>query len=437
MTNETIIDSKFDVIVVGSGPGGATTAKELSQRGKKVLVLEWGPKPVLKGSFWQYVMYGAMPGRSLLMTDQWLGLVRGIITGGSSIFYYGTCFPVPFDMLKSRGVDIDEEERETRAELPIAPLKDPMMTPMATRILESAQSLGYDWNRLDKFMFQDRWRPGMAFGYYGDPHGVKWTAAHSIEEALRHGAALINGAKVIKVIIENGCATGVVYAHRGKTQQVFAERVVVSAGGIGSPLILRESGIEGAGSDFFFDPLITVCGKVTDIKAADEIPMSAGVHLEDEGYMMTDMALPAALDALFSLYRGKLMRAFSPRSNLRIMVKAKDALGGSLTKNGGVKKPLTKDDMQKLNKGYRRAREILEKAGAKGIFRTSYLAAHPGGTVKIGEYLDANLKIKSIDNLYVCDCSVIPEAWGVPPTLTLVCLGKRLAKHLSGVPKPD
>jgi choline dehydrogenase-like flavoprotein len=36
------------------------------------------------------------------------------------------------------------------------------------------------------------------------------------------------------------------------------------------------------------------------------------------------------------------------------------------------------------------------------------------------------------DNLYVCDCSVIPEAWGLPPTLTIIGLGKRLAKHLAG-----
>ena len=38
---------------------------------------------------------------------------------------------------------------------------------------------------------------------------------------------------------------------------------------------------------------------------------------------------------------------------------------------------------------------------------------------------------KTWDNLYVCDCSVIPEAWGLPPTMTLVGLGKRLAKHLA------
>jgi hypothetical protein len=37
---------------------------------------------------------------------------------------------------------------------------------------------------------------------------------------------------------------------------VFDPRVVISAGGIGSPVILRASGMLEAGYDFFFDPLI-------------------------------------------------------------------------------------------------------------------------------------------------------------------------------------
>ena len=32
-------NTKFDVIVIGSGPGGATVANELSKRGKRVLIL--------------------------------------------------------------------------------------------------------------------------------------------------------------------------------------------------------------------------------------------------------------------------------------------------------------------------------------------------------------------------------------------------------------
>jgi choline dehydrogenase-like flavoprotein len=58
------------------------------------------------------------------------------------------------------------------------------------------------------------------------------------------------------------------------------------------------------------------------------------------------------------------------------------------------------------------------------------IAAHPSGTVKVDDLLDSNLKTR-FDNLYVCDCSVIPEAWGLPHTFTIVALGKRLAKHLT------
>jgi choline dehydrogenase-like flavoprotein len=55
--------------------------------------------------------------------------------------------------------------------------------------------------------------------------------------------------------------------------------------------------------------------------------------------------------------------------------------------------------------------------------------AHPGGTARIGQVVDENLKTE-IENLYVCDTSVIPEPWGLPPVLTCIGLGKRLAKHL-------
>jgi len=120
---------------------------------------------------------------------------------------------------------------------------------------------------------------------------------------------------------------------------------------------------------------------------------------------------------------------FSRRNTLQIMIKAKDNLGGELTDRGGIRKNLDKLDKQKLRRGYERAKKILQNAGGKNIFKTGYLAAHPGGTVKIGELVDSNLKTE-YENLYVCDCSVIPEAWGLPPTFTILGLGKRLAKHL-------
>ena len=55
----------------------------------------------------------------------------------------------------------------------------------------------------------------------------------------------------------------------------------------------------------------------------------------------------------------------------------------------------------------------------------------PGVILMIGDVVDSDLKTK-VDNLYVCDCSVIPEDWGLPPSLTILALAKRLAKHLTG-----
>ena len=424
------ISKDIDFIVVGTGPGGATVAKELSQRNKKVLILEWGDNKPLIGSFWQGAKGMLIPGRSLLFTNQMLGLIRGITTGGSTIYYYATSWPVPLEMLKSHGVDITREVEETRKELPIAPLKDEMTGPMATRIMESAQDLGYNWQKLDKFMYQDRWKPEYPFGHYGDPFGVKWSARMYVEEALKDGAELITGARATRVIIENKIAVGVEYKKDGKLQKAFAPKTILSGGGIGTPVILRASGIKSAGYNFFFDPLIGVRGTVKDIEVPlSEIPMSTGVHMIGEGYMMTDWAVSSGNTAIFTAQAFRFDKLFSRRNTLQILVKAKDELGGKLTDKGGVRKNLDENEKKKLQRGYERAKEILKNAGAKSIFRTGYLAAHPGGTVKIGDLLDSNLKTE-YDNLYVCDCSVIPEAYGLPPTYTIIGRGKRLAKHL-------
>ncbi len=430
---EDLQNRQFDAIIIGTGPGGATTARELTNRGKKVLMLEWGPGGPVKGSLWQYIRQQCWPGKGLLITNNFLGMVRGITTGGSSLFYYGTCFPVPHQMLKKYGIDVTKEEEEARRELPIGTLKDEMITPMARRIMESARALGYDWKPLQKFMYQNRWKPGFRFGYYGDPNRVKWSARMFVEEAVQKGAVLLNHAKVKTVILDGNKAVGVEFKMKGKSYKAFAPKIVVAAGGIGSPVVLRKMGLAKVGYNYFYDPLITVCGKVKDVrKRPDEIPMTAGIHFPEDGIVMTDMAIPWPLDQMFTAQVGRFWRLFEARKTLRIMIKIRDDLAGRITDSGGVRKKLTDADRAKLMKGYEIAKRILKKAGATGIYKTWYLAAHPGGTVKIGEFLDSNLKVKNYENLYVCDCSVIPEPWGLPPAMTLVCLGKRLAKHLAG-----
>ena len=146
---------------------------------------------------------------------------------------------------------------------------------------------------------------------------------------------------------------------------------------------------------------------------------------------MTDMTWPKWLYQLFTAEVFRFDRLFSHSHTLEIMIKAKDSLGGRLTDSGGVRKRLAESDQKHLMRGYERAKDILKNAGARHIFKSWYIAAHPGGTVKINDLVDSDLKTE-YDNLYVCDCSVIPEPWGLPPMLTLIGLGKRLANHLVG-----
>jgi choline dehydrogenase-like flavoprotein len=424
------VPSTFDAIVVGSGPGGATVTRELARAGKNVLLLEWGGRPEIRGSFSQLAGMALQPGKGVLFTPDGLALFRNITTGGSSLSYYATAWEPPLEDLKRYGIDVSEEAQEVRDELPITVLPDELTGPFAGRIMASARDLGYGWNKLKKFVYVEKCRPDCDKCIYGCPHGAKWTARMYAEEAVGLGATLINGARVGRVLVENGQARGVEYRRKGEDHRVYARQIVLSAGGIGSPVILRASGIKAAGQDFFFDPLIGVFGTVKGLNGGREFPMATGCHFEDEGYILSDYNLPAPLYAAFACEILRFDRAFSHSRTLQIMVKAKDPLGGRLTDRGGVRKRLSAADKDRLHHGCERAKDILKHAGARNIFRTWYIAAHPGGTAKVGDLVDSDLQTE-IENLYVCDCSVIPAAWGLPPVFTILCLAKRLAGHLS------
>ena len=139
----TFSQQDFDAIIVGSGPGGATVARELSLKGKKVLVLEWGDNDPVKGTLRQVIPRGFLPGKGLLITGQMIGMIRGITTGGSSVYYCATAFDPPVDMLKTYGVDISEEVLALKNEIPMARLSDELMSPAAKTFMNRALELGY------------------------------------------------------------------------------------------------------------------------------------------------------------------------------------------------------------------------------------------------------------------------------------------------------
>lgn len=425
----TTFQPSYDAIVAGSGPGGASVARELAKRGLRVLILEQGSAAPVKGTLAQMAGIAAVPGKGAYFHGDASLMVSGITAGGSSTINFATAAPPPAAMFAAFGVDLEPALAELRAELPMAPLPDSLVGPMAARMMDAARSLKLEWRKLDKMIRPDACRAGCWRCVYGCPFGAKWTARDFVDEACRHGAQLADRARVVRVLVELGRAQGVEVEAGGTLHVVKAPLVVLAGGGIGSPRILHRSGLGPRSAPFFSDPVVAVMGEVDGIEGGAEVPMAAGLSLHEEGISLADLTLPRPMYQAFAAQVGRFDRLFAHRRTLSMMVKIRDEIGGGVGPRW-MNKPLQEADRRKFRQGVALAKDILARAGARHIFRTWHFAAHPGGTVRIGAGVDSNLRT-STAGLYVCDASVIPQPWGLPPTLTLLCLGKRLGQQLA------
>ncbi|MEH6443266.1 MAG: GMC family oxidoreductase N-terminal domain-containing protein [Oceanospirillaceae bacterium] len=428
----SIINPTIDAIVVGTGPGGATVAKTLAEAGQSVVMLEWGDAAPLQGVLTQMAGIAAIPGKSAFIHSDLSLVLRGITAGGTSTINFATLMEPPLAMFDQYGIDLRNNISALRTQLPINTLPDSLVGPLATRIFAGASAVGLEWHKLEKLIHIDKCRAACHRCSYGCPFAAKWTAREFIDTAVNHGAKLFTRAKVNRVLQQNGQVHGVEYQKDGTSHKLYAGKVILAAGGIGSPRILQNSGFDHAGRDYFVDPVIAVMGAVDDIHDKDagkEVPMAAGVHFAEQGITLSDLILPRPMYQAFASQVGRFDRLLAHQKTLSVMVKIKDDLGGTIGPKW-INKSLSSDDRTRLDTGKAMARSILEAAGAKSIFHSHHFAAHPGGGAKIGDLVDENLRT-NLRGLYVCDGSVIPEPWGIAPSFTLMCLGHRLGEHLA------
>src|SRR4030095_9003880 len=178
------------VIVLCSGPGGATVARELARAGKKVLLLERGQDHRLRSYYGTYLGALLYTDRgSLLFTQEGLNIVRPLMVGGATSMYCGCAAPPPLWLKDKYRVDIDTEVSETIEELEIEPLPADLRGKASTRIAQAAQSLGYNWEPQLKFM-----KPARAKEFdcgakcmLGCRCHAKWSAAEYVDQAVAAG----------------------------------------------------------------------------------------------------------------------------------------------------------------------------------------------------------------------------------------------------------
>ncbi|NJD99081.1 GMC family oxidoreductase [Thermococcus sp. LS1] len=421
-----------EYLVVGSGAGGATIARELSMVGKNVLIVEAGKYEEHVGTFRDSLRYFETTGYKTPRTSrEGVILWRTIMAGGSTVVSCANGTRCLQEEFKDLGINLESEFREAEREMKIAPTPKSLLSEASLNMLEVSADLGYKMEPMPKFLdFSKCVRCGSCT--FGCLQEAKWTALDYLNDALAHGAEVLYETRVHEVIVEDGKARGIRGSGRKGYTEIEAENVILAAGALSTPAILLDSGVECAGRDLFVDIFVNVYGKAKGLDQIREPVMALVDHeFHDEKGFIISPHINANRTVRFmeAGRRGFMM----PTDKLvGIMVKTADDPTGRVYPDGSVSKAVTEDDQKRLDEGIAMAKEILEGIGADpGSFVVSKpQGAHMGGTAAVGTAVDGYLETK-VRHLHVCDASVLPKAPGMPPILTIVALAKWLGKALA------
>jgi len=391
-------------IVVGSGAGGATVAKELAEAGHRVLLIEKGPRIAEEDAYRHYAN-----------VDAGVKLMRTCCLGGTTMVSAGNAMRCLEEDLRGLGIDLTREFSEAEQELGVQELPDELIGEGTRRLMDAASRLGLPVRKMPKFI-----DPGKCCMdgrcSFGCPVQARWNAVRFVEAAREHGAQVLTGRAVSAILARGGRVTGV----RCGSKEYHDDLVVIAAGALETPRLLGSIGIQSA--PLFCDTFASIGGVCPGIRFHQDVPMGAYVA-QSSSLILTHYSrqLVAALrGAGHTVAEGDV---------LGMMVKIADEDTGRV--GDTIEKGVTGTDALRLAEGSSVAGAILAEAGVDpSTFVTLPLrGSHPGGTARIGVSVDNRL-VTPFSGLYACDASVLPATPGAPPILTIIALAKYAVKRM-------
>ncbi len=416
-------------IVVGSGAGGAVIAKELQGR-YDVTILEAGKafKPFsasiplfsklrYSGLFLDERMISMFIPNMKVEKTKDMVLVRGIGLGGTTTLATGNAVRCD-GSLRRLGIDLDKEFEELYEELPITIDHQRYWTDTTRQMYELFETMGLHPIVTPKFLDVSKC-VGCGHCAIGCPTGAKWDSRALVDEAVRNGAHLIQDCKVGSLEIEDGLVKAVHGIQGGKKVTYAGDLIVLAAGGLGTPVILEDSGIE-VRKQLFVDPVLCVAGRKEGIHQERQILMP--FISQREGYILSPY-----MDYL-SFFFNKDWK-MGMEDIVSIMIKLADEKIGS-TDGKRIDKTMSEKDKENMKKAVALSSEIVEALGVakEKQFLGTLNAGHPGGMLPLNEKSASTLHDESLPaNLYIADATLFPESLGNPPILTIMALAKKIA----------
>jgi choline dehydrogenase-like flavoprotein len=485
---------RCDVVVVGSGAGGAVVAKELAEAGRSVIVLEEGgyftrddfTGPPMRR--FQKVCRDA--GTTQIVAFPNIPLPVGKAVGGTTVINSGTCWRAPDKVLREWGSGYGVRDADPETMRPyfekveriqnIRPVPWDVIGRNAELTHAGVVELGLSGGPLLRNITDCH---GCGTCAMGCPTNAKQAMHVSyLPLAQRAGARIYAHARADLVLTEGGRARGVeaaivdpVTLRRRATLTVFAPVVVVCAGTVHTPVLLKRSSLgmrsRQLGRNLRIHPALGVAGvfgeDVSSWKGTLQSYFVDTLFDSDEVMLEATSAVPSLAGASLPGI-GRQTKDLLPgmRNLVSIGLYVSDTSSGRVWVVPGRREPvltykLNDLDFGRLLKGMRLAAEILLAAGAMmalvglpgmpavtsradldritdGGWTTKQLrptAFHPMGTARMGPdglgVVDSWGAVHGARGVWVADGSIFPTCVAVNPQESIMAFATRTAERIA------
>jgi choline dehydrogenase-like flavoprotein len=483
--NDTLIDGpqalSCDVLVVGTGAGGASAAATLAEAGRDVLLLEEGP----------HIPAAIAPtGLAPSMLTMWrcgglmstlgtqIGFAEGRCVGGGTEINSAIFQHAPDSVIEAWAAANHIDDFSPTALAPYyeraaaavnASLTPGELGPPTDILARAGAAMGWKVSALER---GQRHCVGTNLCAAGCPTGGKQSMSSTlVPRALAKGARLISQTRVERLTrrrtrVTGAIATATDAAGRTRRLTISANSVFVCAGTMQTPVLLARSGLgHNAGRRFQLHPTIRVLARFKEPVNAHRYRLPLAAITE----FMPELRFGGSIFSL-PTYGMAIAEDWSRRAD-RLPDYAHHVIYYAMIKPDGVGRihtlpritdpivtyKLTERDWRRLGDGVRLLAHALFAAGAEKITpsivghygwtdtdalardttalpygRTTLMTIHLFGSCPMGHDpaiypVNSMGRLAEVENVVVADGSVLPGAPGVNPQATIMALAFRAA----------